>query len=151
MPTGWVRLTIFVTIRSCRSPQCAANCTHSLCLSPNHFRAKPLFAAMRSRVVLHKMFDEDKSGKIDEDEFFFLLQFLGIEVGDEASLLIFFGSHLVDEAEVKPVGSKTTLQRAVPLFLFCSRPRSSRMIPPHRIAVAHRSTRYHLHASIIER
>ena len=29
-----------------------------------------------------KMFDEDKSGKIDEDEFFFLLQYLGIEVGD---------------------------------------------------------------------
>lgn len=28
-----------------------------------------------------KMFDEDKSGKIDEDEFFFLLQYLGIEVG----------------------------------------------------------------------
>lgn len=26
------------------------------------------------------MFDEDKSGKIDEDEFFFLLQYLGIEV-----------------------------------------------------------------------
>lgn len=31
--------------------------------------------------VLAKMFDEDNSGKIDEDEFFFLLQFLGIEVG----------------------------------------------------------------------
>lgn len=28
-----------------------------------------------------QMFDEDKSGRIDEDEFFFLLQYLGIEVG----------------------------------------------------------------------
>lgn len=26
------------------------------------------------------MFDEDKSGRIDEDEFFFLLQYLAIEV-----------------------------------------------------------------------
>lgn len=30
------------------------------------------------------MFDEDSSGQIDEDEFFFLLQFLGIEVGGVA-------------------------------------------------------------------
>lgn len=28
------------------------------------------------------MFDEDKSGQIDEDEFFFLLQYLGLEVND---------------------------------------------------------------------
>lgn len=42
------------------------------------------------------MFDEDKSGKIDEDEFFFLLQYLGIEVGVPidcpvtVSLVVFF-------------------------------------------------------------
>ena len=32
-------------------------------------------------MVMMQMFDEDKSGHIDEDEFFFLLQYLGIEVG----------------------------------------------------------------------
>lgn len=34
----------------------------------------------------NKMFDEDKSGKIDEDEFFFLLQYLGIEVSVSTAL-----------------------------------------------------------------
>lgn len=29
------------------------------------------------------MFDEDKSGQIDEDEFFFLLQYLGLEVNNQ--------------------------------------------------------------------
>lgn len=32
-----------------------------------------------------QMFDEDKSGHIDEDEFFFLLQYLGIEVSTHNS------------------------------------------------------------------
>lgn len=34
------------------------------------------------RIFYHQMFDEDKSGQIDEDEFFFLLQYLGLEVND---------------------------------------------------------------------
>ncbi len=44
-----------------------------------------------------KMFDEDNSGKIDEDEFFFLLQYLGIEVSGwrRLSLCLFGVSTMV--------------------------------------------------------
>lgn len=41
-----------------------------------------------------QMFDEDKSGHIDEDEFFFLLQYLGIEVGTRTSRTRFCASIL---------------------------------------------------------
>ncbi|CAM9344623.1 unnamed protein product [Hapterophycus canaliculatus] len=41
--------------------------------------------ALLSPLDAFEMFDEDKSGKIDEDEFFFLLQYLGIEVGAHLS------------------------------------------------------------------
>ncbi|CAN0460131.1 unnamed protein product, partial [Phaeothamnion confervicola] len=30
-----------------------------------------------------EMFDEDRSGKIDEDEFFFVLQYLGVDTTEE--------------------------------------------------------------------
>lgn len=46
-------------------------------------------------LVFEKMFDEDKSGQIDEDEFFFLLQYLGIEVGDQSTV---FGSTRVSRS-----------------------------------------------------
>ncbi|CAN0393233.1 unnamed protein product, partial [Scytosiphon promiscuus] len=43
------------------------------------------------------MFDEDKSGKIDEDEFFFLLQYLGIETS-EAKLEEMFKKYDADQS-----------------------------------------------------
>lgn len=49
----------------------------TLAIPPN----RPTHTHHHTRRHYCKMFDEDKSGKIDEDEFFFLLQYLGIEVG----------------------------------------------------------------------
>lgn len=56
------------------------------------------------------MFDEDNSGQIDEDEFFFLLQYLGLDVsasrlnlGSPMCSRLFFDENGVHELELRAV------------------------------------------------
>jgi len=86
-----------------------------------------------------EMFDEDGTGKIDEDEFFFVLEYLGLQVSDEKQEELFQKydkdqSGYIDYAEFKQVWvrcantKKELLDRGIALPKFATKAQLMRML-----------------------